>query len=115
MLTSEEESFLKWWEANRDHERKVRNRWYIGLPTGLVLALPVLLNMLSGWNKQVEAISPGQMVALLIAVLGIVVFMAIFSIRHKWEMREQAYRELTHKKRTAEKNNPSAGNQNVKQ
>lgn len=110
MLTSEEESFLKWWEANRDHEKKVRNRWYIGLPTGLVLALPVLLNIFSGWNKQVEMVSPGQMVALLFAVLGIVVFMAIFTIRHKWEMREQAYRELTLKKKKAEMNSAAPNN-----
>lgn len=115
MLTSEEESFIKWWEANREREKKVRNRWYIGLPTGLVLALPVLLNMFSGWNKQVEMISGGQMIALLFAVLCIAAFMAIFSVRHKWEMREQAYKELMHKKNAIEKNTAGNNNETVKQ
>lgn len=114
MLTQEEESFIKWWEANREQQKKVRNRWYIGLPTGLLLALPVLLNIFSGWNNQVEVVSPGQMIALLIAVLGIAAFMAIFTIRHKWEMREQAYRELLYKKKTAGENRQEENNTTLK-
>lgn len=115
MLTSEEESFIKWWDANREREKKVRNRWYIGLPTGLIFALPILMNIFSGWNKQAEIVSSGQMIVLVFAVLAIAAFMAIFGIRHKWEMREQAYQELMHKKNTAEKNKAANNNETVKQ
>lgn len=98
MLTKEEESFLNWWQLNRDRQKKIRNRWFVGLPAGLMLGLPVLLNVFAKWNKQVEIITSGQMIAVLVAILGIITFMAVFSIQHKWEMREQLYHELLQKK-----------------
>ena len=102
MLTKEEESFLNWWQQHREQQKKIRNRWFVGLPAGLLLGLPVLLNVFAKWNKQVEVITGGQMIAVLIAILGIITFMAVFSIQHKWEMREQLYRELLQKKNTSE-------------
>jgi hypothetical protein len=35
---------------------------------------------------------------LLIAVAIIVSFVAVFSIKHKWDLREQHYKELLYKK-----------------
>jgi hypothetical protein len=98
MLTREEETFIAWWDANRNRQKKIRNRWFIALPSGLMFGLPVLLNVFSGWNKRVQAITGGQMMVVIVAILGIVAFMAVFSVQHKWEMREQQYRELMHKK-----------------
>jgi hypothetical protein len=98
MLTREEETFITWWEANRHRQKKIRNRWFIALPSGLILGFPVLLNVFSGWNKQVQDITGGQMMMVIIAILGIITFMAVFSVQHKWEMHEQMYRELKLKK-----------------
>jgi len=37
-------------------------------------------------------------VILLVAALSIVVFIVIFSARHRWDMNEQRYRELLSRK-----------------
>ena len=108
MLTRQEEMFITWWQNNRDRQKKIRNRWFIGLPAGLLLGLPVLLNLFTRWDKHVEMVSGGQMIAVLFAILGIVTFMAIFSVQHKWEMREQLYKELMQKKQQTE---PETANQ----
>jgi hypothetical protein len=34
----------------------------------------------------------------LVAVILIVIFVSIFSVRHKWDINEQRYRELLSKK-----------------
>jgi uncharacterized membrane protein len=102
MLTQEEESFINWWQANRDRQKKKRNRLLIGLPAGLMLGLPILLNVFARWNKRVALVTGGQMIVLIIAVLAIITFMSVFSVQHKWEMREQLYHELLQKKRAGE-------------
>jgi uncharacterized membrane protein YbhN (UPF0104 family) len=93
---------MEWWEANRDRQRQLRNQWMIGLPAGLVLGLPILLNLFSDWNKRIDTLKRGQLNVLLIAVLAIIAFVAIFTVRHRWDMREQHYRELKEKQKKAE-------------
>ncbi len=99
MLTTEDEKFILYWEANRDKQKKLRNQWLIGLPTGLLFGLPVLLNLFSKWNGQVQFMTIGQLNMLLIAVFSIVTFMAIFTVKHKWDLNELHYQELLHKKK----------------
>lgn len=66
-----------------------------GLPLGLVFGLPILLSfLLRGWYKRMPYISGTQMTIILMAVLGIAVFYAIFRMKFKWELNEQRYREL---------------------
>ncbi len=104
MLSTEEEKFLKYWEQNRNKERKVRNQILIGLPIGLLFGLPVLLNLFIDWNEQVRVVTRGQFNVLLFAVLIIVSFISIFSVRHKWDLKEQYYKELLFKKNKSQKN-----------
>lgn len=70
----------------------------IGLPLGLVFALPILINFFAGrlWYKRADAIGNTQMspVVLIVAVLAIAVFIAIFNRKLKWEKNEQFYKEL---------------------
>ncbi len=99
MLTEEELNFIKYWEANRDKQKKIRNQLFIGLPTGLVFGLPILLNLFVDWNDQIKVITRGQLNVMLIAVLIIVSFISVFSIKHKWDLRELHYRELLEKQR----------------
>jgi hypothetical protein len=99
MLTEEELNFIKYWEANRDKQKKIRNQLLIGLPTGLLFGLPILLNLFVDWNVQIKVITRGQLNVMLIAVLIIVSFIAVFSIKHKWDLRELHYRELLEKQR----------------
>ncbi len=96
MLSEEEKAFMVYWERNRERQKKTFYQLLVGLPLGLLLALPILLNYLSGWNKRAVMVGNAQSspVVLLIAVLAIAVFFSIFNKRHRWEMNEQRYLEL---------------------
>ncbi|OJY91155.1 MAG: hypothetical protein BGP14_06150 [Sphingobacteriales bacterium 44-15] len=96
MLTEEEKAFLEYWEQNRTKERKTWRQLLIGLPLGLLFALPILINLFSGWyiRADMEARSGSSPTVLIMAVLIIASFFAIFSKRYKWERNEQRYKEL---------------------
>ena len=98
MLTKPESQFIQYWEANRLREKKVIKQLLVGLPIGLLFAIPVLIIMLSGklWYKRADAVANSQSspVILIIAVICIAVFVGVFYKRHQWDMREQHYLEL---------------------
>src|SRR5205085_11878544 len=98
MLTKPEKEFLRYWEANRLREKKVTKQLLVGLPIGLIFAIPVLIALFSGrfWYKRADMEANSQMspVVLIIAMIFIAVFVAIFYKRHQWDMKEQQYLEL---------------------
>jgi len=108
MLTEEELKFVEYWEANRLRRKKFFRQLAIGLPLGAVLVIAIFLSYLSGWHKQadIEIRSQAQsqpdyasiILVLIVAGILIVVFTAVFSAKHKWDMHEQRYRELLAKK-----------------
>jgi peptidoglycan biosynthesis protein MviN/MurJ (putative lipid II flippase) len=108
MLTEEETRFIEYWEANRLRRRRFFTQLAIGLPLGVLLVVAIFVSFLSGWHRQadIELRSKSQsqpdyatvILVLVIAALLIVVFTAVFSARHKWDMYEQRYRELLAKK-----------------
>ncbi|MBX9782956.1 MAG: hypothetical protein K2X48_06670 [Chitinophagaceae bacterium] len=94
-MTSADEAFINYWEANREQEKKWMTQLMFGLPLGLVFGLPILLSfLLRGWYKRMPYISGSQFTVVLMALLGIIVFYAIFRMKFKWELNEQRYREL---------------------
>jgi len=98
MVTEQEQLFIDYWESNRDKQKKVLYQLAWGLPLGLVFALPVLLSVLfHDWYKTMVFISPSQITVILITVLGIAVFFALFRMKFKWEENEQRYKELKFK------------------
>ena len=98
MLTETEKLFLKYWEANRDKEKKKLKQLLLGIPIGLIFTLPVLLLLFSGrfWYKRADMIANTKInpTVLLVAILIIVAFFAVFYKQHQWEMKEQQYMEL---------------------
>ena len=108
MLTEEELKFVEYWEANRLRRKKFFRQLAIGLPLGAVMVIAIFLSYLSGWHKQadIEIRSQAQsqpdyasiILVLIVAGVLIVVFTAVFSAKHKWDMHEQRYRELLAKK-----------------
>jgi protein-S-isoprenylcysteine O-methyltransferase Ste14 len=108
MLTEEESRFLEYWEANRLRRKRFFRQLAIGLPLGAVMVVAIFLSFVSGWHKQasIEIRSQAQsqpdfasiILVLVVAAIAIVVFTAVFSARHKWDMHEQRYRELLAKK-----------------
>ena len=99
MLTEREKQFMEYWRQNRDKEKKVFRQLLVGLPLGLLFVVPIIINFSSGWYKRADMWARGHTEensasVLIIAALIILVFVAIFSKRHRWEMNEQDYLEL---------------------
>lgn len=97
-MTDEEKDFMLWWEENRLKEKKLLKQMLIGLPLGLAFGFPILLSvMFRGWYKRMPYISGTQLTVILIGLLLIIVFYALFRMYFKWDMREQQYLELKEK------------------
>jgi len=97
MLTPQEKDFIRYWEANRLRRKQVFRQFLIGIPVGLLFVIPIFINFSSGWYKRadMEAHSADfNPLVLLVALLLIVGFTAIFYQRHRWDQSEQHYREL---------------------
>lgn len=104
MLSDSEKRFMAYWEENRLREKKIFKQWLVGLPVGLLLGVPIILNFFSSWYVRADMVRNSRIanrdfnpLVLMIAVLLIISFMAIFSKRHKWDMNEQKYKELKFK------------------
>lgn len=105
MLTEEEEAFIIYWKSNRDKQKRTFRQFLMGIPIALLFVIPIGINFFSGWYKRASMISrtsdfnPG---VLLLAMVLIVVFIAIFSRKFKWDQYEQRYIELLAKKKRLE-------------
>jgi hypothetical protein len=98
MLTKDEQSFVEYWEKNRNKQKHFLYQLASGLPFGLVFALPVLVALIfHSWYKTMVYISGSQVFFITIAVLGVAVFLAMFRKKFKWESNEQLYKELKFK------------------
>jgi uncharacterized membrane protein len=109
MLSPEENRFIEYWQKNRARQKRTIKQLLIGLPFGMLLAIPISINFFSGWYRRAVMVRNSEEfnpIVLLIALLLIVGFVAIFSQKHKWDMREQKYLELLDKKKQEE----SSGN-----
>lgn len=103
MVTEEEKAFIDYWAQNRLRKRRLLWQLAAGLPLGAVLAGSILVNYFSGWHKRAEKelqIEPSAIVVIMAALILTVVFIVVFSGRHRWEMNEQRYKELLAKKDT---------------
>ncbi|MFM9910518.1 MAG: hypothetical protein ACKVOW_14290 [Chitinophagaceae bacterium] len=107
MLTENEKQFVNYWEIQRVKEKKWGRQLLIGLPVGLIFAIPIMIIQLSGklWFKRADTVanSKASPFVLIIAIILISVFVGIFYKRHQWDIKEQQYQEL---KARAEKEPP---------
>jgi len=97
MLSKDEAAFIKYWEANRLKRKKLFRQFLVGIPLGLLIVIPTVVSLTSGWYKRAEMeanSSDFNPMVLFIALLVIVGFTAIFHQRWKWEQYEQRYLEL---------------------
>jgi membrane protein YdbS with pleckstrin-like domain len=100
-LNQEEEKFITFWEANRIRKKSVIRQLAVGLPLAVILVVAIFANFFSGWYKRADMeirSSSSLILVLLIAGIGIVIFMSVFSVRHKWDINEQRYLELIAKR-----------------
>jgi hypothetical protein len=97
MLNDEEKNFIEYWEYHRLKKRKVVKQLSVGLPLGVVIVAAIFINFFSGWDKRAQMVintDPSVILIVIIACLLIVLFIAIFSVRHRWDLNEQRYKEL---------------------
>ena len=101
MLTEDEKKFVAYWEVNRLRRKKTFKQLAIGMPLGAVISIAIFINFFSGWYKRADMVirsGSSLILVLVIAAILIVVFTAVFSARHQWEVNEQRYREFLAKK-----------------
>ena len=97
MLSKEEDKFIVYWEKNRLRRKKTMRQFLMGIPAGLLIVVPIVINFGSGWYRRanMEANSEDfNPMVLFVALLLIVGFTAIFWQKHQWDQFEQRYREL---------------------
>lgn len=100
MLTERDKSFIKYWEENKEKDKKVWRRFLYGSPWGLIFALPILIAVIfHDWYKNMVYISPSLITLIIIGVIGIAVFYTVFSMQFKWDRNEQIYKELKFKEK----------------
>src|SRR5436190_3104425 len=96
-MTEDEKKFMAWWELNRDKQKKLVRQWFVGLPIGLIFVIPIVVNLSSGWYKRADMEVNSQQlnpIVLLVAMIVIISFVAVFYKRHQWDMDEQRYKEM---------------------
>ena len=106
MLTPQEERFVQYWQENRDREKKLFRQLLIGLPAGLLIAIGIIASLVTArWYERADMLANTELSpnVLIIAILSIIVFMAIFYKKYKWDQNEQLYKELLYKKQQENK------------
>ena len=104
MLSEKDAIFMKYWEENRMKEKSIIKQFFPGLPLGLCLGAAILLLLDSGWYQRANMVAQAQSnpIVLFIAIAGIVAFTGFFYKKFRWEMNEQAYKEIKLKNETSE-------------
>lgn len=98
MLNEKEQLFVDYWEANREKEGKIRYQILRGLPVGMLFTIPIFIILFTAryWYKRADMVANTEFSLLLMIIIGlmITVFVAIVHQRHKWDMKNQQYKEL---------------------
>lgn len=104
MLSEKEKAFLKYWEENRVKEKSILKQFFPGLPIGLSIGAAILLLLYSGWYERADMVENAESnpIILFIAIAGIIAFTGFFYKKFRWEMNEQAYKELQFKNKMPE-------------
>jgi hypothetical protein len=101
LISPNDEGFIRYWEQQRMRKKQFLRKFSIGLPLGALIALAFFINLMSGWYKRADMelrSNSSLIIVILIAVVAIVVFITVFSARHKWDQNELHYQELLKKR-----------------
>jgi membrane protein YdbS with pleckstrin-like domain len=105
MLEKEEENFISYWSVQRLKKNQYLRKLSLGLPLAVLIVSALMINFLSGWYREADKIirsNSSVIIVVLIAIIAIVIFITIFSARHKWDLNELRYQELLKRKEDAE-------------
>ena len=102
MLTEEEKNFIGYWEQNRNRKKRLIWQLAAGLPLAAFLSGGIFITYFSQWYTRavmIISLNHSGTLVVLIGLLLTVIFIVVFSARHRWEMNEQRYRELVSKQK----------------
>jgi hypothetical protein len=54
MLTQEEKKFVEYWSVQRDKKKRSLRQVTVGLPLGVMIAVALLANIVTGWHKRAD-------------------------------------------------------------
>ena len=101
MLTEEEKGFIAYWEQNRNKKKKLIWQLAAGLPLAVLLSGGIFITYFSEWYTRAITLINMNSSGVLVVLLGLlltVIFIVVFSGRHRWDLNEQHYKELMAKK-----------------
>lgn len=107
MLTAKEQQFFDYWSQQRQRKKQFLRKLSIGLPLSAFIAAAVFINLLAGWYKKADMdlhTHSSVIIVVLVALLGTVVFITIFSAYHRWDHNEAYYHDLLRKQESTQKN-----------
>ncbi len=100
MLTEEEENFYAYWEQNRLAFSTTKSKLLRGLPYASLFGLPIILFIglvyirFPDWYLKISKTSPESYLVVFIAIIIFIIVYAYIRMHFKWEMNEQAYKEM---------------------
>jgi hypothetical protein len=100
MLTPEEKAFVDYWSVERLKKPSITKKLSSGLPLAAVIVLGVFISLSTGWYKRATMIlrTHGSLIIpVILAAIGIVIFMSVFSARHQYDQNEENYQFLLKK------------------
>ncbi|RYZ23514.1 MAG: hypothetical protein EOO16_04595 [Chitinophagaceae bacterium] len=106
MLTPEEKQFVEYWSVQRNRRKTVASRLGSGLPLGVVIVVALFAAVATGWYERATAVirtHSSVILVVILAAIGIVLFMSYFSAQHEWDQNEERYQVLLHRERNAAK------------
>lgn len=103
MLTQEDENFLKYWSQHRQKKKPFFGMASLGLRLGVFIVIGLAASLVAAnYHRKAGAIIQNYtslIIMVVIAGLGIVLFITYFTGQHKWDQNELHYQELLRKKK----------------
>jgi FtsH-binding integral membrane protein len=96
-MNQDEKRFVEYWKVQRLKKKQFLRKKSIGLPLGVLIVLALAVSLFSGWYQKADMVlrsNSSLIVVIMIASVGIVVFITLFAARHQWDQNELKYQEL---------------------
>jgi hypothetical protein len=109
MLSPEEKAFVEYWSVQRTKKISLRKRLSSGLPLALLIIGATFVLVVTGWDKRATMMLRSQgsvILPIVLAAIGIIIFMSVFTARHQWDQNEENYQSLLQKQEREAANQP---------
>ena len=107
MLSPEEKKFIEYWKSRREKEGQFGWQLLTGIPIGLLFSLPIFILLLTGkfWYKRADMVAMSKLspIVLVVAIMLIACFIAVFHRRVQWEKKEQQFLEIQQREQNESK------------